>query len=666
MKKGGAGIVLVKEGLTYEKAFLEFLDNSTWKILDNSTLTSMIIECTINLGYESPFMSSRANNFNLPIDVIIFKMMVCSSANKSKMVELPSEFRRGKFSNRIEVVSKETIINEARIQNDICFKTSIKPESMLNGLAPCILGLSLIEYEDLFLDQTESINYLDEYRIILDKEDPNSSMETEELQAKMISNINLSLIKNISPTHIDEFSHFLYIVNFVKHVHPEEEISLCIFGMEFLKGYLTQFNTESQVTVNARINSKKLVAEKNKKDMQSFNLQKQSLITELGEQVFKNSVENHIKDNNRFETTFYNQEISKFKFHIALNILWSIVSLHSVGYVHNDFHSNNVFLYLKLLNNNQNEDDVIIIDFGKTREIKEKQEKMLNDYTLKDYIKKYNLKQLFVNTNISNFLNYHAPYSMDVEEKDDTSIEENALIESENESKYKNLLAFLIGNLIIELNPRNNKEKFKKRFNLIINLIEYYENNYTNPTENELTMILLSGPKGKNKFQIVNKEFRDQELFNKYINDLKNEYLLKRPNISEQITSIETNYDAEDSVNQSESTADMRSFTDMHTTGGKTTVFKNNFNPVLTKTSTIAMKNKSPKNKSENKKLQQFMSELKKRHIDIDFMKSDYQIPVWKPKNKESINNSKRSTKKRNSKTKSKGKNKTRSVKTKK
>ncbi len=662
MKKGGAGIVLVKEGLTYEKAFLEFLENSTWKILDNSTLTSMIIECTINLGYESPFMSSRANNFNHPIDIIIFKMMVCSSADKSRMVVLPSEFRRGtKFSNRIEVVSKQTIINEARIQNDICFKTSIKPQSLLNGLAPCILGLSLIEYEDLFLDQTESTNYLNDFKNILDNEDPNSSMEMEELQAKMISNINLSLIKNISPTHIDEFSHFLYIVNFVKRIHPEEEISLCFFGMEFLKGYLTQFNCESQVTVNARINSKKLVAEKNRNDMQIFNREKQSLINQMGEQVFKDSVENHIKDNNKFETTFYNQEISKFKFHIALNILWSIITLHSVGYVHNDFHSNNVFLYLKLLNNNEKEDDVIIIDFGKTQEIKEKQEKMLNDYTLKDYIKKYNLKQLFVNTNISNFLDYHAPYSMDVEQKDDTSIEENALIESENESKYKNILAFLIGNLIIELNPRNNKEKFKKRFNLIINLIEYYENNYTNPTENELTMILLSGPKGKNNFQLMDREFRDKESLYAYVNDLKNEYLLKRPNISEQIISIETNYDAEDSFNQSESTADMRSFTDMHTTGGKTTVFKSNFNPVLTKTSTIAMKNKSLKNKPENKKLQQFMSELKKRHIDIDFMKNDYQIPIWKPKNKTSTKKSKRSTKKGIRKTNSKSK--TRSVK---
>lgn len=661
MKKGGAGIVLVKEGLTYEKAFLEFLENSTWKILDNSTLTSMIIECTINVGYDSPFMSSRANNFNHPIDIIIFKMMVCSSADKSRMVVLPSEFRRGKFSNRIEVVSKQTIINEARIQNDICFKTSIKPKSLLNGLAPCILGLSLIEYEDLFLDQTESTNYLNDFKNILDKEDPNSSMEIEELQSKMISNINLSLVTKINPTHIEEFSHFVYITNFVKRLYPEEEISLCLFGMEFLNGYLTQFNSESQVTVNARINSKKLVAEKNRNDMQIFNREKQSLINQMGEQVFKDSVENHIKDNNKFETTFYNQEISKFKFHIALNILWSIITLHSIGYVHNDFHSNNVFLYLKLLNNNEKEDDVIIIDFGKTQEIKEKQEKMLNDYTLKDYIKKYNLKQLFANTHVSNFLNYHAPYSMDVEEDDNTTMEQNALIESENESKYKNILAFLIGNLIVELNPRNNQEKFKKRFNLIINLIEYYENNYVNPNENELTMLLLSGPKGKSNFQIIDREFPDKESLYAYINDLKSEYLLKRPNISEQIISKEINYDAEDSFNQSESTADMRSFTDMHTTGGKTTVFKSNFNPILTKTSTIAMKNKSLKNKPKNKKIQQFMSELTKRHIDIDFMKNDYQIPVWKLKNKASTKKSKRSTKKRSRKTNSKSK--TRSVK---
>ncbi len=439
--------------------------------------------------------------------------------------------------------------------------------------------------------------------------------------------------------------------------------------MEFLKGYLTQFNAESQVSVYARMNSKKSVDEKNKNDLQSLNMQKQSIVNQMGEEYFNNAVDNYISDNRNLESILYKEEILKFNFNIALNILWSILTLHSIGYVHNDFHANNVFLYLKLLNNNKNEDDVIIIDFGKTQQIKEKQKKMANDYRLRDYIKKYNLRELFANTKALIFLNYHAPYVLDSDIKDNTSLEQNALIESENESKYKNLIAFLIGNLIIENNPKNFPDKFKRKFNLIINLIEYYDKNFNNPNEEELTIMLLSGPKGKNSFNIVDKEFSNKENFSQHLQDLHSEYLSKRPEINEQtfnspMISKETNYDAEDSFNQSESTADMKSFTDMNTTtGGKTTLFNNNFQPILTNISTMPTKNNVSKNKSNNKKIQQFMHEIKKRHIDVDFMKTDYQIPVWKPKNKSQVKTtSKKNTKKRSRKTKSK--NKTRSVKT--
>ena len=85
-KKGGAGIILKKENYTYDSAFTEFLENSTWTILNNSTMTSMVLVCYANQNYISPFVSSRTDNFLEPIQSVVIKLMICSNNEKNMFV----------------------------------------------------------------------------------------------------------------------------------------------------------------------------------------------------------------------------------------------------------------------------------------------------------------------------------------------------------------------------------------------------------------------------------------------------------------------------------------------------------------------------------------------------------------------------------------------------
>ena len=240
-KFGGAGILLLNQNYTYDTALTEFLENSTWSILDNSTLTSMVLVCNANNNYKVPFLSSRANNWLEPIKSIVIKLMICSN-EKKKLLNLPFELRnRGKFSNQILISPESSVIKEASIQNDICFKSSIDTNTLLNGLCPCILGIKQLKYDDIFLDNIKDNNYIQEWSNIANNsssqinfnesdfdKDSGSELPSKEdkslfipikkiseLENEMKQNINKNLIKFIDERYEDEFINFLYILNFL-------------------------------------------------------------------------------------------------------------------------------------------------------------------------------------------------------------------------------------------------------------------------------------------------------------------------------------------------------------------------------------------------------------------------------------------------------------------
>ena len=439
-KFGGAGILLLNQNYTYDTALTEFLENSTWSILDNSTLTSMVLVCNANNNYKVPFLSSRANNWLEPIKSIVIKLMICSN-EKKKLLNLPFELRnRGKFSNQILISPESSVIKEASIQNDICFKSSIDTNTLLNGLCPCILGIKQLKYDDIFLDNIKDNNYIQEWSNIANNsssqinfnesdfdKDSGSELPSKEdkslfipikkiseLENEMKQNINKNLIKFIDERYEDEFINFLYILNFAKFEFPDNELSLCILGMEFIDDFETFYSFVENAKNSAHLNAKKLVALKNEYD---YNI-------------------------------YYNNLFQKELTHLPKCILWAMVTLHSYGYIHGDFHRKNVYVKIKDNTNITNErqhylNDVIIIDFGKTFKLNKKYQDSLNNSIMETHLKELKLKEHFPPEKI-NLVN-----------------------------KYPYFSQFIISHIRIEFDKIS--IGFTNYFNLLVDLIKYYE-----------------------------------------------------------------------------------------------------------------------------------------------------------------------------------------------
>tara|TARA_B100001093_G_scaffold136049_1_gene128571 strand:+ start:6948 stop:8987 length:2040 start_codon:yes stop_codon:yes gene_type:complete len=663
LKFGGAGVILINENYTYDTALTEFLENSTWSILDNSTLTSMVLICNANSDYKVPFTSSRANSFLFPIKSIAIKLMICSNKKKNIILNLPVQLRSrgnkgtGKFASKILISSESSVIKEASIQNDICFKSSTSSNTLLNGLCPCILGIKQLKYDDVFLDNIKDNNYIQEWYNIAnnsnnqtlfnendfdnesDSELPNKEdkslfipiQKISELGNKMKQNINKRLVQFINERYEEEFINFLYILNFAKFEYPDNELSLCILGMEFIDDFETFYSFLENAKNSAKLNATSTVRLKNEYDYGVSQINKSSAMEEYG--VSSSEYNKEIKENEEFNNSLYNMYydnlLRKQLTHLPKCILWAMVSLHSHGYIHGDFHKNNV--YVKIKDNKNITDtnlhslnDVIIIDFGKTKKINSSHQNMINNY---------NMEQ-------------HLPLL-------------NNIISSEKITflqKYPFFSQFIISHIRLEYDPEKQGVGFKNYVDLLVELIIYYEsigikNSSGAPSEmvdSMMTSNFLSPPDGKNnQLSIIEYDSENRNEFNEFVNDIIEKYKHSKPSFSSFQDDNKINdsmeYDADGSIEMSVSNSQ---------SGGKTTLFKNNFIPSVPKINVKKLPSKSfTKNKS-NFDVDLLIKQFEERHLRPEFHDKNYKIPVWNL-SKSSLSSKYRKTRK-NSKSKSK------------
>ena len=656
-KKGGAGIILKKENYTYDSAFTEFLENSTWSILNNSTMTSMVLVCRALDGYDVPFASSRADSFLEPIKSIVIKLMVCSNHKKDFLLNLPVELRSrgnkgtGRYSSKILISSESSVTKEASIQNDICFKSSIDNKTLLNGLSPCILGIKKLKYDDVFLDHIEDKNYIEEWSNIANfyynesDIDKNTNEEASffvpikqisELENKMKTNINKNLIKFIDSRYEEEFVNFLYILNFAKFKFPGDDISLCILGMEFINDFEPFAKFLQTAKDTAKFNAIETIKLKNEYEYGISQINKTSNMQEYN--MTSSDYENDIVNNEKFNETLYNiyyqNSLNKQLTDLPKCILWSMVSLHSLGYIHGDFHRNNVYVKIKdneVLRdtNSRYLNDVIIIDFGKTRKLKPSHQNIIDNNVIKDY----------------------EPLLEPITNKKKISLI----------NKYPFFSQFIISHISLEYKITNVNSNFLIYFDLLIDLINYYEsiglkNNTNQPSEAIDGMMMvnfLNPPEGKNnQLSVIDVSSEQRNEFSEFVNKIVENYKNNKPSFysfkeNEEINdSIE--YDADESVEMSISNSQ---------SGGKTTIFqKENLISSLPNTK---VKNTPTKSLTKNKSkfdVDLLIKQFEERHLQREFQDKNYKIPVWNI-SKSSLSSKYRKTRK-NSKSKSKTKNK--------
>lgn len=663
LKKGGAGIILKKENYTYDTALTEFLENSTWNILNNSTMTSMVLICNANSNYDVPFASSRANNWLEPIKSIVIKLMICSNKKTDILLKLPIQLRNrgstgtGRFASKILISSESSVIKEASIQNDICFKSSTYSNTLLNGLCPCILGIKQLKYDDVFLDNVKDNNYLKEWSNITNDvynlsefnesdfdNDSGSDLSNKkekslfipikkisELENKMKENINKKLIQFINERYQEEFINFLYILNFAKFEYSDNELSLCILGMEFIDDFETFYSFVENAKNAAQLNATQTVQLKNEYDYGISRINKYSVMEEYG--VSSSEYDKEIKENEKLNESLYNiyydNSLHNQLTHLPKCILWAMVSLHSHGYVHGDFHRQNV--YVKIKDNENFTDssmhylnDVIIIDFGKSKKLNTFQKNFINDSTMETHL------PLLINNIPSEKIN---------------------LI-----NKYPFFSQFIISHIRLEYHPINQSGNFKIYFDLLINLIKFYEsigikNSSGAPSEMvDAKMItnFLSPPDGKNYYLSIIHSNPDTTEFTEFVNRIVEKYKKNQPSF----TSFQSNK-IDDSIDYD---ADADGSTEMSISnsqsGGKTTIFqKDNLISSLPKTKVKNISTKSLTKNKSNFDVDLLIKQFEERHLRPEFHDKNYKIPVWKL-SKSSLSNKYRKTRK-NSKSKS-------------
>ena len=149
----------------FEDAFYKFIENATFKILTDGSISGLTLTATLKDGIESPYVSVNPDSPTFMEDVrkILIKIMPSLPPRVDKVGKYYVESRRnlnlkrdqvnkvenytiqkridqgGTISGGIEVNSTSTIKNEIEIQKDVYRKTLLNPTSTLYAACPSIL-----------------------------------------------------------------------------------------------------------------------------------------------------------------------------------------------------------------------------------------------------------------------------------------------------------------------------------------------------------------------------------------------------------------------------------------------------------------------------------------------------------------------------------------------
>jgi hypothetical protein len=121
-----------------EAAIYYFLNNSTFSVLTNDSVSCITIKSTLNNNIKSPFKSMRSNNIQLEIRCIFLKIFLTVNNNQTNLTWFPIQ---GRNYDGIEITSIQTFENEIKTQMDIYKASFISESSILDGICPAIIYL---------------------------------------------------------------------------------------------------------------------------------------------------------------------------------------------------------------------------------------------------------------------------------------------------------------------------------------------------------------------------------------------------------------------------------------------------------------------------------------------------------------------------------------------
>ena len=128
------GVRLASGYTNRNEALWFFLNNSTFSVLTNNSISCITLVVSLNSGVTSPYHVMRSNNFDARVDKILLKIFI--TANESGWFPIEG---RGHYSG-IEVTSKDLFLNEINIQRDVYRKSFLSEASFLEPMCPHIFN----------------------------------------------------------------------------------------------------------------------------------------------------------------------------------------------------------------------------------------------------------------------------------------------------------------------------------------------------------------------------------------------------------------------------------------------------------------------------------------------------------------------------------------------
>ena len=137
--KGGVRLSALYQG-TREEAMVNFLGNSTYTFVSNSTISCMAVLANLNAGIDSNFRTCRSNNLNAHVRQLFVKLMLVDNANNKKW-----HYIHGRtIYNGIEIATLANFQAEIDTQREIYRTTFISKSSFLDSLCPSIVGSGIM------------------------------------------------------------------------------------------------------------------------------------------------------------------------------------------------------------------------------------------------------------------------------------------------------------------------------------------------------------------------------------------------------------------------------------------------------------------------------------------------------------------------------------------
>jgi len=141
---GGVGLNKVFEG-THQDAYLNFLTNSTFQILTDSSISGITLIATLNDGVESPYVSLDVDEatFMTSIRRLLLKIMPSHANDKISSGEgaVLRNMANDAYKGKVEINSYSNIETECNIQKDIYRKTILSEKLPLVPVCPAVVYL---------------------------------------------------------------------------------------------------------------------------------------------------------------------------------------------------------------------------------------------------------------------------------------------------------------------------------------------------------------------------------------------------------------------------------------------------------------------------------------------------------------------------------------------